>query len=233
MKKLDYDGVLLKFRNVHGDRYDYSLVVYVNMHTKIKIICPIHGIFEQSSNNHIRKGYGCPDCAGNKPLDNKRYKERCGIVHNNYYIYDLVDYKNSTSKVKIICPIHNVFEQNARKHLNGCGCPSCNESKGEKKIKNILESNRIDYETQKTFDGCIYKQKLKFDFYLPEYNMCIEFDGEQHFKPKKHWGGVDNLDKVILRDNIKNNYCINNGIKLIRIKYNDDVENILESYFNI
>lgn len=102
-------------------------------------------------------------------------------------------------------------------------CVTCsmknNQSKGVKKIEKILIDNKIQYKTEHTFKDCKYKNKLRFDFYLPDYNCCIEYDGEQHFKENSLFR--DSLLTVQLRDNIKNQYCKNNNIKLIRVPYWD------------
>lgn len=114
-------------KNIHGNKYDYSLVEYKNMKTKVKIICPIHGIFEQNSNNHLT-GIGCPKCSydkikGRNKISLKDYITRCTIIHNNKYNYNMI--KDLKGKVVIICPIHGQFSQNYSSHLNGCGCSKC------------------------------------------------------------------------------------------------------------
>jgi very-short-patch-repair endonuclease len=98
----------------------------------------------------------------------------------------------------------------------GCGCPKCNYSKGEMKIQLWLEKNRIKFTPQKTFDGCKYRGKLRFDFYIPSKNLCIEYDGEQHFIQQ---GRNRNLNENRKRDDIKNGYCKNKKITLLRISY--------------
>ena len=92
----------------------------------------------------------------------------------------MVEYKNAHTKIKILCPTHGVFEQTPTNHLKGKGCPICQESKGEIKITNILNNKNIKHIKQYKFDECKYKRKLPFDFYLPELNMCIEFEVIAH-----------------------------------------------------
>ncbi len=94
-------------------------------------------------------------------------------------------------------------------------------SYGEKKIIQYFTENTIDFIHQYSFDDCIHIKKLIFDFYLPKYKTCIEFDGRQHFEPIEYFGGVDTFNSLKNRDNIKNIYCINNNIKMIRISYED------------
>jgi very-short-patch-repair endonuclease len=97
-----------------------------------------------------------------------------------------------------------------------------NLSIGENRIYNYLKYNNIDFEGQKRFDDCRGKRNtLPFDFYIPHKNMCIEFDGAQHFRAIEKWGGMDNLKTVKRNDGIKTRYCKRNGIKLVRIPYWD------------
>jgi len=165
-----------------------------------------------------------------KKLTTKEIVERAKNIHSNKYDYSLVNYKNNETKIKIICKEHGEFEQTPNSHLNRSGCPICNESKGEREIKNLLNNNNILFETQKKFGKCKYKRILPFDFYLPKDNLCIEFDGEQHFKPIKHWGGQKDFKYRKKLDNIKNNFCKDNNIKLIRIKYNENIKEKLSKF---
>ena len=110
-----------------------------------------------------------------------------------------------------------------------CGCPICKSSKGEIEVKRILDEKSIKYIQQKKFDECKNIRILPFDFYLPENNICIEYDGRQHFEPIKMFGGNKAFKIRTENDKIKNQYCYDNGIKLIRIPYweKDNISNIL------
>jgi len=228
-KKLTTEEFINNSNNIHHNKYDYSIVNYINNSTKIKIICPIHGIFEQTPNNHVNLKQGCPECFGNKKSNMTKFLELSKKIHNDMYDYSLTDYDGMNKKVKIICLKHGVFEQYATNHIhNSCGCPSCNESKGEKEICRILNEKNINYIRQHKFDKCRDKNPLPFDFYLPEYNTCIEFDGKQHFIPIEYLGGKINFEITKKHDQIKNNYCKNNNIHLLRIKYNDYIIKKLE-----
>lgn len=212
---------------IHNNFYDYSNIEYNGKFTKLKIICPIHGDFEQEARFHL-EGCGCQKCGwgriGIAQSDTKEiFIEKAKLIHGDKYDYSLVNYKNSIDKVKIICPMHGIFEQSPRNHLNGSSCKKCSESKGERKIREYLEENIIKYIPQHKFKECRYKNELVFDFYLPEYNICIEYNGAQHYRPVKYWGGEETLEKIKTRDKIKKEYCKNNGIKLIIIRYNEDI----------
>ena len=208
----------------HGNKYDYSLVDYIKSHDKVKIICKKHHkIFEQRPQDHLQ-GNGCPYC---KSLTTEEFISKCIEKHNDKYDYSLVEYINSNTKVKIICKKHNkIFEQRPSSHLSGQCCPRCKESKGETKIEKFLEEKNIVFEKQKKFINCKHINSLPFDFYLPDYNMCIEFDGVYHFEDK--FGTLENVKR---NDNIKNEYCKKHHINLIRISYKENIINVLNQFF--
>ena len=107
----------------------------------------------------------------------------------------------------------------------GQGCPICNISKGEYRVINFLEKNNIKYIRQYSFNKCKYIKKLQFDFYLKDLNICIEYDGIQHFESIKGLGGEKKFEQTQINDKIKTTFCLNNNIILIRIKYNEKIEN--------
>ena len=118
---------------VHGNRYDYSKVLYVAAKSKVTIICPVHGEFRQQPTNHYI-GHGCPECGGNKPLTLDRFIERANKIHKGHYDYSLVEFKNVESKIEIICPDHGSFHQRLFSHLKGFGCPNCGWAVTAKKL---------------------------------------------------------------------------------------------------
>ena len=207
--------LIKEFINVHNDKYDYSLVEYKNSHTKIIVLCTKHGEFNITPSHHLN-GVGCSKCANNYKYSTSEFIIKSNIIHDNKYDYSLVEYKNNKTKIKIICHVHDVFEQLPYHHLNKSGCPKCNSSKGETKVRNFLKKNNIEYTEQKRFNSCKYKKPLPFDFYLKEQNICIEYDGEFHFKPIR---GKQNLKDTKRNDSIKNEFCEKNNMNLIRIPY--------------
>lgn len=108
----------------HGNKYDYSKVIYKNARTKVIITCPIHGDFEQTPNNHLR-GQNCPDCVVHNCSNTEEFVNKAIIIHNNKYRYNKVNYVKSNVKVVIICSIHGAFKQTPSNHLVGQGCPGC------------------------------------------------------------------------------------------------------------
>lgn len=154
-----------KAKQVHGDKYNYELVEYKNTDTKVKIICPIHGVFEQSPYNHANRGRGCPKCANEHRNDNRKlsldgFIKKAQKVHGTFYDYSLVEYKNNKTKVKIICPEHGVFEQTPDNHLSGQGCPYCSGNvrmtkeeficRASKVHGNKYDYSEIDYKNNRT-----------------------------------------------------------------------------------
>ena len=209
-----------KAKMVHGDKYDYSKVVYVNNCTKVCIICPIHGEFWQTPNNHLN-GQGCGLCYGTHKIGKDNFIKMAREIHGNKYDYSKVVYIDSRTKVCIICPIHGEFWQTPDGHLRQKqGCPICNESKLEKEVRIILESNKINH-IQQYRTGWLGKQSL--DFYLPDYNIAIECQGIQHFKPIDFFGGEKAFKKQIEYDKLKEKKCKENGIKLLLYTNDNDI----------
>jgi len=242
-KKSTTEEFIEKANEVHGKgTYNYSKVKYINNYTEVIIICPIHGDFKQTPTNHL-KGEGCPICADKKRIESKtsnleefinKANEKHGI---GTYNYSESNYINAKTPIKIICQKHGEFWQTPYAHLQGEGCPTCSESKGERKIRLFLIEHNIEFEREKRFNDCRDSLPLPFDFYIPQYNLCIEFDGVQHFVP---WSfthkstekeRLKNLKKVQSRDEIKTEYCKNKGINLLRLNNIKTVDKKLTDYF--
>lgn len=219
---------------VHENKYDYSKTEYKGIFSKIIIICKQHGEFLQTPNCHLNSKTGCPKCTG-RYRTFEEFLKKAKEVHGDKYDYSKVDINNikSESKIEIICKEHGSFFKLVGHHLHKYGCPHCTKSYGEKSIKNFLIKNKINYIPQKKFDNCVLKKQLSFDFYLPDYNTCIEYDGVQHFKPVKRFGGKKFFKLQKERDNVKTNYCEQNNIKLIRIPYNKNITEILTCKLNV
>jgi len=220
---------IINSNHIHNNKYDYSKTIYRGSHIKVKIICPKHGVFEQTPDSHLH-GRGCPRCV-NRNKTTTIFIDESNLVHQCIYDYSLCEYINPKIKVKIICPKHGVFKQTPNSHLNGCGCPICCSSKGEQQIAKYLNLNKIKFVREKRFNECKNKYKLPFDFYLPENNILIEFDGVQHSKPVNFRGisnelAIENFNNILINDKIKNVFAINNNIKLIRVNYNVEDINI-------
>lgn len=206
-------------KEVHGDRYDYSLVDYKNAKSKVKIIFQ-NKIYEQRPTVHL---------SGAKPENinlairktTEQFIIESNLIHNDKYDYTKTTYTKNQVKVIIICPTHGEFLQRPLMHVQGQGCPNCNESHGEKIVAKYLKDKKIPYTRQKKFKTCRNTFELPFDFWIPSKEMLIEFDGKQHFEPNDHFGGIDAFNNLKSNDVIKNNWAIENNVELLRIAYYD------------
>ena len=239
---LSKEEFIKRANEIHGDGiYDYTHVDYQGYDENVQIICSKHGPFSQTHANHLN-GKGCSKCAWEKLANERKmtleeFIEEANKIHGEgTYDYSKVDYKNYKTEVIIICPKHGDFPQTPASHLKGCGCRKCNKNIGENAIRNFLTKNNIEFEEQKKFEGCKYKRQLRFDFYIPKYNLCIESDGIPHFE-KVNWNGKmtnEEMEKLLksnqFRDKIKNDYCKKNGIILLRVNNLKAVEE-LSKYF--
>lgn len=228
----------------HGSLYDYTKIKsYVNGNCIVTIGCKIHGDFEQRIRNHL-EGSGCHECGKNSSWLNNRNQPNTLIdnfktknlidefkaIHGDLYDYSQTTYVNFKTKVSIICRKHGVFMQRTRCHASGKGCPICRSSKGESRIREFLKNNKINFIQQ--FPICKNPKTgsyLRADFYLPCFNMCIEYDGKQHFSSNKFFGGEKAFEEIKYRDSIKNKHCEKENINLVRISYKDykNIEHLL------
>lgn len=218
-------------KKVHGNKYDYSKVEYINNSTKVCIICPEHGEFWQTPNKHLR-GDGCPICRVNKKMSQNDFIERAKRIHGDAYDYSKTEYVNERTKVRIICPEHGEFWQSPISHMKGAGCPKCKRRKSfiERFVERVLSEAGVEFESEKEFDWLKYKAPMRIDFYLPKYSIAIECQGEQHIKPVEFFGGEKELEYVQRRDRKKKKLCEEHNIKMIYLYENDikDKNNILK-----
>ena len=122
----------------HSEKYDYSLVKYVNSYTKVKIICPVHGSFDQRPDKHI-SGTGCFGCSVDKSkLTKEEFVKRANKIYDSKYNYSSVEYINNYTKVKIKCPVHGIYEKQPSFHLLGYGCIKCHDVFIDKAIENNM-----------------------------------------------------------------------------------------------
>jgi hypothetical protein len=209
-KTLNNDEFILRSVKSHGDKYDYSLVNYVKNNIKVKIVCPIHGEFEQTPVSHIR-GKGCNKCGiqttrEKLSFDVNKFINKSNLTHNDKYDYSLTEYINSHTKVKIICPIHGEFEQLPYDHVTNHGCNKCTTSvsKLETEINDFIKSFSIETITSSM---SIIKPN-QIDIFVPSNNLAIEFDG-------LYWHSELHKDKNYHLN--KTELCEAKGIKLIHV----------------
>jgi hypothetical protein len=224
-----------KLKNLYGEKYDYSRIDYLGNRIKIWLKCNIHDEWNKVIPSVVLNGSGgCPKCSieiksRKRKSNTADFTEKAKSIHGDRYTYDLVVYETARGKVSIKCVEHNkIFKMTPNLHLSGSGCPWCNRSKMENEIEKILNEFKIEYVQQKTFKDCKYKNKLRFDFYLPQYNTVIEYNGKQHYEPIEFYGGKKKFIERNIRDMIKRNYCKKYGINFIEIPY--WMENKIEKY---
>lgn len=238
-KFLDKAFFIEKSIQKHGDKYDYSKVENFNKNTdKVSIICPIHGIFKQRVCEHL-EGCGCPQCGKQNRADKRRSSPDEIInsfikVHGDCYDYSMIPeyYINFSTKVPIICKRHGIFWQTPSNHLQ-CGCPNCNNSVGEEELYKLLKKHSLNVTREKTFDWLKYKRLLRIDLFLEDYNIGIEYQGIQHFKPVNFGGctnetALEEFNEGQKRDAVKMKLCNEHNIKLYHIKYTDDINAMVE-----
>lgn len=210
---------------------------YINNRTPLEIQC-LQGHYFTKRLDDFNPETPCPKCSNLKKRE---------LSHHSYsYVYNYIkrqgcqllstEYINNRTKLLILCENNHEFDMPFGSFRDGQRCPRCNESKGEKRIGEYLTSQRAVFQPQFTFDDCRGKKRpLPFDFAVfgkdGELSFIIEYDGGQHFEPIEHFGGERYFEITKRNDNIKNEYCKENNIKLLRIPY-FDFDNIEEILFN-
>lgn len=218
------DEFLRKANKVHGNKYDYSKTVFDGVKNKVCIVCHEvdefgneHGEFVQNAGSHLC-GSGCPKCNGGVKMTQEEFINKANSVHNNFYDYSNVVYETAKTKVEIICPVHGTFIQTPDQHLRGQGCPKCKSSIMETDIMKLLSDNDFYYEYQ---SRVLNVGLQTVDFYLPDFNVIIECQGEQHFVPTRFSKSMSYRDARKMFDERseldKNKFEIakENGLKII------------------
>lgn len=204
---------------------------YVGYDTPILHKCKIDGYEWLATPNRILHGTGCPKCA-KKIRTHNDYVADVNIINKNIEVVGI--YKKWNVPISHRCKkCGHEWMAKPNGILNGTGCPACRESRGERGINEWLNIHNISYQRQKTFDICRDKRVLPFDFYLPAYDICIEYQGIQHYKPISYFGGQKSYESQVLRDNIKKEYCKKNNILLYTIPYYSNLDEELIKLYNL
>ena len=198
---------------------------YKSYDSKIKVQCKICTNIWESRPRYLYKKQGCAVCSHKKQAlktrkSNQKFEEEIKLIHRNRVVL-LEKYTKGCDKISVKCSLCNHYWKPIARTLLRRGCPNCNISKGEIKIKSLLDDNHIPYIQQYKFQNFT---KYKFDFAILENNKLkslIEYDGKQHFEAIEYMGGQNRLLRQQLVDKKKNEYCKLNNIKLIRIPYWD------------
>lgn len=224
------------------ENFGYKLLSkeYESGKEKVLVKCPNpnHEPYEVRFSAFKNQNQRCEKCSREIASEKRKHSYNFVKEFIEFYGYKLLsnEYKGSLDKLDLMCPNGHKFKMSFEKFYNaGHRCVKCSESKGEREITRILNQYNIKNISQYKFDDCKFKQSLPFDFYLPDYNILIEYDGEQHYKIFDYFGGLDKFVDTKIRDTIKNEYCNKNNIKLIRIPYWDynKIEDILKCELNL
>lgn len=203
----------------------------------IKCFCDIHGEEYTSTYYKLLNGANCPKCSKEKAS----LKRRISIKYINNILksnnIECIEYIDCDTKIRAHDTLlfkckecNSDFKMTWANLSQRKYCPICFKgrtySSKSKIISNILTKNNIKFIQEYTFDDCVYIKKLRFDYYIPSLNLCIEYDGEQHYMPIEYFGGEETFKKIQIRDKIKDEYCKTNNIRLIRIHYKNSKEYI-------
>lgn len=211
-QKLTTEEFIKRSIEIHGQKYGYSDVNYVNAQTEVPIFCKKHGIFYQKPLIHLR-GAGCAQCSFEKrTMSLEEFIKRAREVHGDKYDYSQVIYKNNRTPVIIICKKHGPFLQSPSNHLRDQGCPKCAafRSKGEREMCEYIKSlynGKVLENTRKFICG------LELDIYLPELKLAFEYNGE-------HWHKLREEEQPGYHED-KRNRCKKEDIILVEIWEND------------
>lgn len=212
-----------------GDEYTF-LDVYVNAHAKIRVRHNKCGNVYEVEPISFLKGRRCSYCfRTHKKTDAEFKKEVYNLVGNEYKFLD--DYVNAMTKLRVK---HNkcgqVYKVKPNVFLRGRRCSYCNNPKGEVIINKILKSLKIKYEPQKTFDDLKDIGLLSYDFYIPDQNILIEYQGRQHYQPVDYFGGEAQFKTQQKHDKMKSDYAKSHHYNLIAVPYTEDTFSKIKKY---
>lgn len=214
--KIDVKDFISKAYKKHKSFYSITISELKNMTDKIPVVCPNHGEFMIRPYFHVLGGK-CPDCNKEDKINKKiaNFISISNKIHGGIYGYDKVWFKENKERVTIKCYIHGDFKQIANNHMRGAGCPICASSSNEQLIYNLLKDININFIREYKIEG----YKYRYDFYLTDLNLLIEYDGHQHLLAIPTWGGVEGLIERRINDEIKNKLAKEKCIPLKRINY--------------
>ncbi len=210
--------------------YDLPIEDYINDRTKIKHKCSKGHVYFQTPSSHLQ-GQGCTICKGSMKKTSEEYLKEC---KDKGLDLPIEGYKNNKTKIKHKCSKGHIYYQTPDMHIGRGlnGCPVCNESHGERYIRNYLDTHNIKYIPQKKFKNLKDKTYLSYDFYVPEYNTLIEYQGMQHYIQNEYFGGKKQFEKQQYHDNLKRQYAKDNGYKLLELKYTLNNQELVDRYLS-
>jgi len=229
-----------KAKAIHGDNFNYDLVKYLRSNSFVKIKCnKCNELSSQTPASHLNMKHSvCNKCSKLfQRLSTEEWIIRAKSIHGDLYDYALAKYSNNKGKITIKCnKCNNVFSQRSDHHIKReYGCPVCNDSKGEKKVAKYLYNKNELFSREHGFKNLRNKNPLKFDFYLSDLNLLIEYDGDGHYKacfgstPEEKQKNFEDCQR---RDKIKDEWARKNNIPLLRIPYwdFDRIEELIDAF---
>ena len=207
------EEMIYYFNKIHNNKYDYSKIVYPSRDKQI-ISCPIHGEFLQHLHKH-KSGEGCPKCGGRLKKTNEEFLQELKKLYGDKYDLSEINYKNSKEKVILICRKHGKYKYLPSQLLKGGGCKFCKCSIAENEIEQLLYQNNIKFKQQCNCLDLKWLGKQSIDFYLEKYNIGIECQGCQHFRPIKAFQGEKTFEEILRRDEEKRQKCKENFLSLV------------------
>lgn len=225
-------GLLEGRRNTAKEKFiknlgsNYELIKYIDF-SNVTVKCKKCGYIRHTTADNILR-FGCKRCSSieankDRKLSNLDFIERANTIHNFKYDYSKVEYYNWNTPIIITCPIHGDFAQMPGKHLQGQGCPKCQQSSGEQIINTVLKSFKIDFDTEVVIKNPYHNHNFRVDFYieLNSNKYIIEYNGEQHYKPVEYFGGTLKYEEQKQRDKDLELYCMNNNTNLLSIRFDE------------
>lgn len=225
--------------------YELLSTEYINAKSYLEYICPKHrdkGV-QKIRYNNLKNGFGCKYCGYKRTANSSRgtWEQAKQIFAKNDMILLPQQYKNARTPMKYICAFHKEYgiQYKTLTDARVQHCPYCNVSHGQSIINKFLISHNIKFESQKKFDelrtGDDNRFLLSYDFFIQSYNLLIEYQGIQHYKPVERFGGQTQFQIQIQHDDMKRKYAESHGYKLLQIKYTEikNIDNILCKELNL
>jgi very-short-patch-repair endonuclease len=229
-KTKDLSDFIKQAKLAHKGLYKYEKVNYINSNTNVLITCKKHNDFTQLPSHHLR-GSGCPKCGDEQVgiksrITQEEFIKQSNIIHNNKYDYSKTKVQGSHKYLTVICPTHREWDVLQTNHLSGYGCPKCLHKAEGRICEYILKKNILIREFK--------IESKRYDFFLPDFNLIIERDGEQHYKDIQIRGAAIKVKAQQTNDRLKTKMAKDAGFKLARIPYwltnkeeEIEIENIL------
>ena len=217
-ERLGLPSFVKRAKEIHGDMYNYDKVRFTSLTESVIITCPKHGDFNQPARSHLA-GHSCKQCSLDRTRSNlKRFIQQANEIHGSTYDYTKSVYRNSKTLLTVICKTHGEFVIRPNSHISSKGgCPRCRESYGERCSAAVLDELNIRYVREYKIEGSLFR----YDFYLNDHGILLEFHGIQHYMPVNRFGGLNSYFDTVRRDIEKIKLAELKNLKLVVVNYKD------------